>query len=478
MPTTSIVWFRRDLRLSDNPMLSAAVEYANILVPTYVIDDAEDPDAVPARRLTAGTGSGSRAWLADSLRALDASLRERGSGLVIRRGDPATELATLCVDTGARHVFCTSEYEPGARKVEAAVRDHLESLGITLTAVSSVACALPCGSVHNSQGDLYRVFTPYHRAWRTMLGYAHPALAPASLPPLPKLPAPPMRIASAALPEPPAGAPDVRMHGEPGEAGAHRQLERFVQHADRYADEHDLMALDGTSRLSAHLAFGEITPRQIMYAVGADHETFVRQLAWREFAYTTLAGFPAMAERPLRPEFESMPWEDDPAALEAWKAGMTGYPIVDAGMRQLAATGWMHNRVRMITASWLTKDALIDWREGEAHFNELLVDADPALNSFNWQWVAGSGADAAPYFRIMNPTVQATRFDVDGTYVKRWVPELAGLDATWVHRPWEAPAQALAAAGITMGETYPAPCIDHANARRRALDAYASIKRR
>ena len=469
MPTPVVLWFRRDLRLSDNPTLHAAIATGGSVVPAFIWN--EPTGAGSAGTTTAGHGAASLAWRALSLKALDDSLMERGSRLVLRVGEPEEQLLRLAREAGARTVFCVAACSPEERAEESRVGDALARNGVRLEVVATAALALPCGSVHNSQGEPYRIFTPYHRAWRTMFSRAQP------------LPAPDRISSGLALPGadplPPllADAPDIVAHWQPGEAGARQRLAEFVPRAEAYADLHDLVAVDGTSMFSPYLAAGELTPRQIVWELGPDHQEFVRQLAWREFAYTTLNAHPDLASRPLRPEFERMPWIDDDAVVASWKAGLTGVPIVDAGMRQLAATGWMHNRARMIVASWLTKDALVDWRVGERHFADALVDADLGLNAFNWQWVAGSGADAAPYFRIFNPVVQATRFDPDGTYIKRWVPELAALDAPWIHRPWDAPETVLRQAGVELGAGYPAVRIDHAFARSRALEAYRTIRR-
>jgi len=467
MSTPVILWFRRDLRLSDNPTLHAALAMGAAVVPVFIWDE---PGGAVARG--AGHGAASLAWQVHSLQALAESLRERGSGLVLRRGDRAEQLMRICDEVGASHVLCSAACTPEGHAEETRVHEALARVGRELQVVPTVGLALPCGSVHNSKGEPYRVFTPYHRAWRTMFSRAQPLPAPAELPTgAAELPP------SDAWPDPPDNAPDITAHWEPGETGARTRLMDFKARADTYEELHNIVARDGTSMLSPHLAFGEVTPRQIVWELGPEHEAFVRQLAWREFAFTTLNAFPDLESRPLRPEFERMPWIHDDAELHAWREGRTGVPIVDAGMRQLAATGWMHNRARMVVASWLTKDALIDWRLGEQHFANRLADAEPALNAFNWQWVAGSGADAAPYFRIFNPVVQAERFDADGSYVKRWVPELADLDVPWIHRPWDASEAVLRNAGVHLGTHYPLVSLDHALARNRALDAYRAIKR-
>jgi deoxyribodipyrimidine photo-lyase len=265
-----------------------------------------------------------------------------------------------------------------------------------------------------------------------------------------------------------------------GEAAAARRLGAFLERADAYREERDRPDLDTTSRLSADLKFGTIDPLAVARRAGdasPGRRAFVRQLCWRDFYAHLMAAFPETARRAMRPEYEAVPWRDDPDGLTAWQEGRTGYPIVDAGMRQLAAEGWMHNRVRMITASFLVKDLLIDWRLGERHFRRLLVDADLPQNVGNWQWVAGTGADAAPYFRIFNPTTQARRFDPEGDYVRRWVPELGGIAGPAVHTPWELGPMELAAAGVSLGEDYPGPIVDHAEARLATLEAYEQARR-
>ncbi|MDP2233289.1 MAG: deoxyribodipyrimidine photo-lyase [Actinomycetota bacterium] len=466
MPTTTLVWFRRDLRLADNPSLNAALAAADRVVPVFVIDgSATAPSEI------AGPGTASFAWRAQSLAALDKTLRATGSQLVVRYGDPARRLAELCEQSGARSVHCATASDPAAVREATRVGEQLAIAGISLVMVPGAELALPAGSVRTAKGSSYRVFTPYYRTWRAMLPSAAPLPAPQQMASLPVMPE------SDPLPAARSGDVDISAHWRPGEAGAMSRLVQFTDRALAYDALHDLPAVDGTSMLSPHLAFGEITPRQVIHALPDGSEAFIRQLAWREFAYSMLAAFPSMSVAPLRAEFARMPWIDDAEGLNAWKAGMTGVPLVDAGMRQLASTGWMHNRVRMVAASWLTKNLLVDWREGERHFLETLVDADAAQNAFNWQWVAGSGSDAAPYFRIMNPVIQASRFDPDGTYIRTWVPELARLQTPWIQKPWDAPGDVLREAGITLGREYPALSIDLGSSRGRALSAFASIRR-
>jgi len=437
--TTAICWFRRDLRLADNAALAAALRGAEALVPVYVM---------PAR-----CGRSEAGWLAHSLASLDAGLRKHGSQLMVRHGPAGEVLSALAGECGARTVHCTRMWSPAGLAEEHAVADALAPGRVGLVVAEGSLLVAP-DAISTGAGSPYRVFTPYFRAWEGLWdGSALPGGAPEGIP------APGGTVASEPLPPVPAVAPDPTARWTPGEPGAARRLEVFIDDALAHYDEHrDLPALDATSRLSPHLAFGEISPRQVAAAVtgsGLPREVtrpFLRQLAWREFAAHVLHHHPHTLSEPLRPEFARMPWSDDPDALAAWREGRTGYPLVDAGMRQLADTGWMHNRVRLVAASLLTKHLLVPWQTGERYFAESLVDFDAASNVFNWQWVAGCGADAAPYFRIFNPTVQAKRFDPDGEYVRRWVPEVGS-------------------------DEYPSPIIDHAEARERALAAYSAVRR-
>ncbi len=454
MPTTAVVWFRRDLRLADNPTLLSAIDDADEIIPVFVA--AEDHAA-------------SGAWRAESLASLDASLRPYRSRLVVRRDGPASALSAIVAESGASAVYVAAATTPQEAAEEDLVTPAIEAAGARLVRVEGSGFALPLEAVRTSEGQPYRVFTPYHRAWRILLARSRPSAAPK------RIVSPRRMPGSDPIPRPKAHMPEALSNWAPGEAGAMRRLEEFLPRAWSYEELHDIPGIDGTSMLSPHLAFGEITPRQIMYRLEDEREPFIRQLAWREFAHSMLMEHPSMATEPLRPRFSRMPWISDAEALEAWKSGQTGVPLVDAGMRQLLETGWMHNRVRMVAASWLTKNLLIDWREGERHFAELLFDAGPALNPFNWQWVAGSGADAAPYFRIMNPATQARRFDPEGRYIREWVPELSLVPNGWIHRLWEAPSGELEGAGVLLGREYPEPAIGIAESRERALAAYRSI---
>lgn len=461
---TTVMWFRRDLRLADNAALAAAISAGGPVVPFFVWPDRDD----------ATVGDVGRRWLHRSLASLDASLRERGTYLVSRCGRADSVLPSLAAECRAARVVAMRSYTPGGIAEQDAVRDALRSLGIELE-LSRGALLVEPDRLATGSGTPYRVFTPFHRTWSPLVGRETPLPAPA------RFEQPPLMPPSAGAVTPPPGGPDLGRWWRPGERGAHERLARFIADAlDDYETDRDRPDLRGTSELSPHLSWGEISPRQVYSAcVEADEAAaapFVRQLAWREFAAHLLHHFPHTTEHAMRTEFDAMPWVTDPDGLAAWREGRTGYPLVDAGMRQLAHTGWMHNRVRLVAASLLTKHLLVDWREGERYFRDALADLDVASNVFNWQWVAGSGADASPYFRVFNPATQGDRFDPNGAYVRRWVPELERLDSRWLHRPWEAPVEALANAGVRLGATYPEPLIDHAVGRERALAAYATVK--
>jgi deoxyribodipyrimidine photo-lyase len=344
--------------------------------------------------------------------------------------------------------------------------------------------------ITSKQGTPLKVFSPFWRAVQAKGDPAEPLAAPKTLAPPQTVPRSDELDSWALLPTRPDWAGGMRAAWTPGEAGALRRLERFLDEAvGDYKAKRDIPGTDATSALSPHLHFGEISPRRIWHAARMASEarsnepmdrgtaSFLSEICWREFSYNLLFHNPDLPEVSLRREFEEFPWREDADGLEAWKRGRTGYPIVDAGMRELWHTGWMHNRVRMITASFLIKDLLVHWREGEAWFWDTLVDADLASNSASWQWVAGCGADAAPYFRIFNPILQGEKFDGDGAYVRRWVPELAKLPDSVIHKPWEARPMELSQAGVTLGRTYPHPIVDHAGARKRALDALETIKK-
>ncbi|MGE3741495.1 MAG: deoxyribodipyrimidine photo-lyase [Geminicoccaceae bacterium] len=473
-----ILWFRRDLRLADNPALAAALESGRPLLPLHVLDD----DAPGPWR----PGAAARWWLHHSLARLQEALRRRGAALVLRRGAAGEALDRLIVETGAAEIHWNRLYEPWAIVRDGAIKDRLKRRGIRAQSHNAALVAEPW-ELATGAGRPYKMFTPF---WRALRARATPTVGSGGPR---KIPAPARPPAGDALADwnllPRLGwAGGIAAAWTPGEDGALRRLGEFLDErlAD-YATGRDRLDLPGTSRLSPHLHWREVGPRQIWQAVAtradadpalADAaEAHLRELGWREFSHHLLFHWPELPEAPWRAEFARFAWRDDPAGLEAWQRGRTGYPIVDAGMRELWATGWMHNRVRMIAASFLVKDLLLPWQAGEAWFWDTLVDADLAQSAASWQWVAGSGADAAPYFRVFNPVSQGEKFDPRGAYVRRWVPELAELPDRWLHRPWTAPAEALAAAGVALGDGYPLPCVDHGVARGRALSVWQAMRR-
>jgi deoxyribodipyrimidine photo-lyase len=397
-------------------------------------------------------------------------------------------LNDLLAESGASAVFWNRRYEPVAIARDRTLKSQLGVLGIDIGSFDGNLLFEP-GTIRNGRGEPYRVFTAFWRACLARLGVPPCHNAPE------KLRAPgnwPQSLALAELELEPKGewACVLGESWQPGERGAKKQLKRFVKAAlQDYSTGRDIPGVVATSRLSPHLHFGEISPAELWRTIQnvsndgaagdpAACDAYLRQLGWREFAYHLLYHFPESAEQCLRPEFAAFPWRTDAKALRAWQRGKTGYPLVDAGMRELRQTGWMHNRVRMVVASFLVKHLLIGWQQGAAWFWETLVDADLANNSLGWQWVAGCGADAAPYFRIFNPVIQGEKFDAAGEYVRRWVPELARLPDRWIHKPWKAPASKLAEAGLRLGRDYPFPLIAHEEARKRALAALRSTRGR
>lgn len=476
MPSTSIVWFRSDLRLLDNSALLAAAGSSQLIVPVY-IHNTEEEGRWPS-------GAASRWWLHESLASLDKGLASLGSRLIIRRGESLKVLLSLIEETGARSVFFNRVYHPLGICRDARVMAGLSSRGVLTKAFNSSLLHDP-DKLRTNEGKAFKVFTPFWNRLTASTDLEAPG------PGLESMASPAGQLDSiplAALELKPRvdWCAGIRSTWEPGERGAHEKLYSFLAGGlSRYATARDHPGQDGVSMLSPYLHFGEIGPRQIWHAVqntqldhdrDHDRQTYLKELGWREFAYHVLFNFPHTSDRALRPDFERFPWCQNKHNLKAWQRGRTGYPIVDAGMRQLWHTGWMHNRVRMITASFLTKDLLIPWLDGARWFWDTLVDADLASNSLGWQWAAGCGADAAPYFRIFNPVLQGQKFDPNGDYVRRWVPELARLPSQWIHSPWLAPLADLAAAGVALGTTYPVCIVDHGWARQRALDALSTIK--
>ncbi|PAY05092.1 deoxyribodipyrimidine photolyase [Bradyrhizobium sp. UFLA03-84] len=477
-----IVWFRDDLRLSDHPALHEAASRGAPVVGLYVRDEHSRALKPPAAR---PLGGATRWWLAQSLRSLRKSLEAIGGTLVLRTGPTASVIAAVARETNAGTVFWNDIAQAPHQAVAADVEAALAKDGVA-SAIFPGDLLVEPKAIRNKENRGLRVFTPF---WRRVQGLGDP---PKPLP-TPKQLTSVRGIASEDLdewklePTRPDWAGGLRESWTPGEAAAQARLKAFLDETIRgYTDDRDRPDRDGTSRLSPHLRFGEISPRQVWYAarfaaaehprLAGDVDKFLSELGWREFCRHLLFDVPDLAMRNLQEHFDAFPWKRDARALKAWQRGLTGYPIVDAGMRELWHTGVMHNRVRMVVASFLVKHLLIDWRAGEQWFWDTLVDADAGSNPANWQWVAGSGADAAPYFRVFNPILQGEKFDPDGAYVRRWVPELAQLPDELIHQPWTATPLELASAGIALGTSYPQPIVDHKQGRERALAAYAKIR--
>jgi len=471
-----IVWFRQDLRLADNPALTAACESGQPVIPVYILDDESAGDWKP--------GGASRWWLHHSLSSLDADLKALESRLILLRGDALNALLDLVAETGASAVCWNRCYEPLIRDRDTEIKAALCEASVDAQSFNGSLLAEPW-TIQNKQGEPFKVFSPFWRALQAQLDLDDPCPRPSRLTAPAQWPESEMLAAWKLLPEKPDWAEGFAPIWSPGEAGAKDRLETFFENGARhYADGRNRPDKPYTSGLSPHLHFGEISPRQIWFAtehVRADigeknADKFLSEVGWREFSFNLLYHFPHFPEQNYQEKFDAFPWLDNQKALRAWQTGQTGYPIVDAGMRELWTTGWMHNRVRMIVASFLIKHLMIDWREGEKWFWDTLVDADLANNSASWQWVAGSGADAAPYFRIFNPITQGEKFDPDGEYVRKWVPEIARLPDKYLNCPWEAGPLILREAGVELGETYPEPIVDHKAARDRALSAFKSLK--
>jgi deoxyribodipyrimidine photo-lyase len=472
MGSPTIIWFRQDLRLEDQPALCAAIARGGPVIPLFIWAPEEEGEWVP--------GEASRWWLHHSLSHLQEELHQLALTLIFRKQSSLEAILDIIKQTGADAVFWNRRYEPYVVRRDALIEAELRRRGMTVQIFNSSLLFEPW-EIFNKQNKPYQVFTPF---WKFCSHLEEPTL--------------PLRKPEVAKPYPghlESEALDhfhllptipwdegLRKKWRPGTSSAKDQLNIALQQViEHYIQRRDKPALRGTTELSPYLHHGEISPRMIWQAVrqkfgkqeGA--EAFLRQLGWREFAYYLLHHFPHTPNEALHSDFNGFPWQVNEQALKAWQKGQTGYPIIDAGMRQLWRTGWMHNRVRMIVGSFLVKDLLIDWLEGVRWFWDTLVDADLANNTLGWQWVAGCGADAAPYFRIFNPMTQGEKFDQMGEYVRQWVPEIRGLPDAWIHRPWEAPEEILKQSRVILGTTYPKPIIDHDQARKKALEAYARI---
>lgn len=463
---TAIVWFRRDLRVADHPALHAALAQHDVVVPVFCLDD---------RLLHGRHRSGPRTqFLLECLGDLDASLRARGSRLVIRRGAPERELPALVRATGARALHVTAEVGPFARARGRALAPALERLGVEVVAHPGLAIVDDLSALRTQAGRPYTIFSPFHRAWENR---PRRAVLPAPA----EMPAVPERLDPGAVPSLAALGleQEVAAPAPGGETAGRRRLDAFLGgDVHDYAETDDVLGRDGTSRLSPYLHLGCVSAREVeeRLPAGTGPARFLRQLCWRDFYGHVLLHHPGNARWELQERYRgTIRWEDDDEHLAAWCAGRTGYPLVDAGMRQLLQEGWMHNRVRLVTGSFLTKQLGLDWRRGEAWFMRLLLDGDEALNNGNWQWIASVGTDPQPVWRrVYNPTLQMRRLDPNGTYVRRHIPELRRVPDAYLCEPWTMPEKVQRAAGCTIGADYPAPIVDHAHARRAALERYAA----
>lgn len=466
--TTALVWLRRDLRMHDNPALAFATQNHESVIPVYILE-----------KQVLGAAQGW--WLHHSLKALQDSLEKAGLGLCLQQGEPLSVLGALIKAHTVEAIYWNRCYEPATIAHDKSLKSTLLAEGLDVQSFNGSLLNEPW-TVLNQQGSWFKVFTPFWRqATKQLVIPSEAFLNTEVIYPKPQSD----NLADwELLPVSPNWAHEFGLLWKPGEAGAIENLEQFISNdLQSYREDRNIPSIAATSHLSPHLHFGEISPWQIWRVIAeakkdrqanlASIEHFLSELGWREFAQYLLYHFPKLPSENFKPAFDAFPWDKNAALLKCWQQGQTGYPIVDAGMRELWRTGFMHNRVRMITASFLIKDLFIDWRSGADWFMYTLVDADLANNSAGWQWVAGSGADAAPYFRIFNPVLQGEKFDPDGEYVRRWVPELEKVPKKWIHKPWEAPKGTL---DICLGEDYPYPVVDHALARQYALENYKRLK--
>jgi deoxyribodipyrimidine photo-lyase len=459
-----ILWFRQDLRLEDNPALAEAVKSGLAIQPVYIWSPEEEGAWAP--------GSASRWWMHHALDSLEADLRKLGLNLLYRYGPYKEAFIKLQHETRANTILFNRRYEPAAIKRDAELKSYFKDKGIQFKSFNGNLLFEPW-TILNKQKKPFQVFTPFWEHCQTLPAPSKPLPAPTAAKGFKNLRGALLKDFEL-LPKT-SWDEGLNRLWKPGEKEAHKVLKAFTNNPiKKYADQRDFPGVHGTSHLSPYLHFGVISPRTIWHA--SNNEIFTRQLGWREFAHHLLYHFPETPEKPLKPDWNRFPWSSSKTHLEAWKKGLTGYPIVDAGMRELWMTGYMHNRARMIAGSFLVKDLLLPWQEGAKWFWDTLVDADLANNTLGWQWVSGCGADAAPYFRIFNPILQGEKFDPEGEYVKKWVPELKKVPLEFLHKPWEAPSAILKQAGVVLGSTYPHPIVDHAQAREKALEAFASLK--
>jgi deoxyribodipyrimidine photo-lyase len=464
---SALWWIRRDLRLTDNEALNAAISSCGQVLPVFIVD----------RALLASPYVGSKrlAFLFSGLRQLDADLRLRGSHVIVREGEPEEQLTALMKESEASAIFAEEDFSPYAHR-----RDSRIARLLPLRLVNGLTIHPP-GTVLKEDGSPYMVFTPFSRKWKALTSLPTDGITPA-----PAQIATPNGMRVQPIPSEPAPPPGVDIQA--GEEEAQRRLAAFVDGEDpaifRYAETRNRLDLDGTSQLSPYLRFGMLSARQAAVtalaaleaapdeAAGKGAETWLNELIWREFYVNILHHFPYVRGESFRTDLRDIPWDNDEAAFAAWRDGRTGYPVVDAAMRQLTYSGWMHNRARMIVASFLVKDLLIDWRWGERWFMRHLVDGDPAANNGGWQWTAGTGTDAAPYFRVFNPILQGRKFDPDGAFIRRWVPELSDVPDEFVHQPWQMPSEVQRSSDCIIGQDYPRPIVAHKHMREQALALY------
>jgi len=473
----ALLWFRRDLRLAGNPALQMAVASGRPIIPVFILDETDGVRCPGAAGLW---------WLDRSLQALMEDLEKLGSKLLLRRGEAGKLIRQLIEETSAGAVYWNRLYDPGQCDRDTSLKAALKADGVEAQSCNAALLVEPW-EIQNKTGGYYQVFTPFWRAARQLVGDTTIHAAPKGLKAPKRWPASDRLESWSLHPTKPDWSSSFDVW-TPGEAGAQNRLHALIDgKLSDYPTQRDIPETEGTSRLSPHLHWGEIGPRQVWRAIeSAAHrhpkletaaQKFLTELGWREFNHHLLFQRPDLPDHNFKAAYDDFPWRTDKAGFTAWAKGRTGYPMVDAGMRELWTTGYMENRVRMITASFLIKHLLLDWRQGERWFWDTLLDASPANNVLNWQWVAGSGADASPFFRIFNPIGQGEKFDTEGGYIRRWIPELAKLPAKYIHAPWTAPTEVLTKAEIKLGDTYPKPIVDHDIARQRALAALKTLRK-
>ena len=470
---TAIWWIRRDLRLFDNQALTEAISSANYVIPVFVLDPKliDSPNASPKRL----------AFLYKGLSQLDADLQERGSNLIIRQGNPKEALSNLVKDSGAKQLYAEADFSPYARR-----RDNQVAEELPLKLVGG-SCVSHPELLKKKDGEPYKMFSPFMRVWKSYYLIQADQLAP-----IPEFIPTPTEVTTERIPE--AMEADTELIYDPGEKFANKRLQEFI-HSERqgiyeYAELRNLVGTPGTAQISPYLRFGMLSARHCIYAAQQamkdtsdgqskkSAEIWLNELIWREFYMAILFHFPNVLKQSFREDLRAIPWRNDPSEFSAWCEGRTGYPIIDAAMRQLLNTGWMHNRSRMIVASFLVKHLMIDWRWGEKFFMQHLIDGDPAANNGGWQWTAGTGTDAAPYFRVFNPILQGKKFDPHGCFVKQWIPELSRVPAKYIHTPWEMSATLQEKTGCIIDQDYPQPIVEHTFARDRILYLYKHSRQR